>query len=172
MTTHDAATRERVREAIHRAITPYHAGEVSTELLRDLTAAALSALQPPPRSRPVNEPELNVRDWLERFLNPSNHDLVVARAQYGAASNPDVLRAQARGQIASDFELAMSQQVASTRAEERERCAKAAEAVKLPDRWLDGRALSRPECRAADDAAALIIDAIRALTPTPEPPHA
>lgn len=64
----------------------------------------------------MSEQGLNVRDWLERFLSPSNHDLAVARAQYGAASNLDVLREQARGQIASDLELAVAQHVESVRA--------------------------------------------------------
>ena len=62
-------------------------------------------------------------------------------------------------------------QLATARSEERERCAKAAEAVTLPDRWIDGSGLSHSERCAANDAAGLIVDAIRALTPTPEANH-
>ena len=71
----------------------------------------------------------------------------------------------------NEADAGVEAQLATARAEERERCAKAAEAVKLPDRWLDGSGLSHSERCAADDAAGLIVDAIRALTPTPEPPH-
>lgn len=60
--------------------------------------------------------ELSLREWLERFLNPENHGIAVAREKFGIQDTPDFVRAQARGQIASDFEAAIDAALAAARA--------------------------------------------------------